>query len=155
MVIWLYGDSAENWLTLWTLLSNCLMLISAPSLLAKDAGQLASLNFIFHKCSYSAECFKEDSRDGVLKSAWHMASKLSLLVTNCLRHLQGRCLFFFPFFIWYLTHLHFQCYTKSPPYPPTPTPLPTHSPFLALVFPCTGAYKVCKSNGPLFPVMAD
>jgi hypothetical protein len=63
--------------------------------------------------------------------------------------------FFFPFFIRYLTHLHFQCYTKSPPYLPTPTPLPTHSPFLALVFPCTGAYKVCKSNGPLFPVMAD
>ena len=62
---------------------------------------------------------------------------------------------FFPFFIRYLAHLHFQCYTKSPPYPPTPTPLPTHSPFLALVFPCTGAYKVCKSNGPLFPVMAD
>jgi hypothetical protein len=66
------------------------------------------------------------------------------------------CIFiFFPFFIRYLAHLHFQCYTKSPPYPPTPTPLPTHSPFLALVFPCTGAYKVCKSNGPLFPVMAD
>ena len=36
--------------------------------------------------------------------------------------------FFFPFFIRYLAHLHFQCYTKSPPYPPTPTPLPTHSP---------------------------
>jgi hypothetical protein len=35
------------------------------------------------------------------------------------------------------------------------TPLPTHSHFLALAFPCTGAYKVCKSNGPLFPVMAD
>jgi hypothetical protein len=33
------------------------------------------------------------------------------------------------------------------PYPPTPT-------FLALAFPCTGAYKVCKSNGPLFPEMA-
>jgi hypothetical protein len=62
---------------------------------------------------------------------------------------------FFPFFIRYLAHLHFQCYTKSPPYPPTPTPLPTHSPFLALAFPCTGAYKVCVSNGPLFPVMAD
>jgi hypothetical protein len=30
-------------------------------------------------------------------------------------------------------------------------PLPTHS----LVFPWTGAYKVCKSNGPLFAVMAD
>jgi hypothetical protein len=36
-----------------------------------------------------------------------------------------------------------------------PTPLPTHSHFLALGFPCTGAYKVCKSNGPLFPVMDD
>jgi hypothetical protein len=35
------------------------------------------------------------------------------------------------------------------------TPLPTHSHFLALAFPCTGAYKVCKSNGPLFPVIAD
>ena len=63
--------------------------------------------------------------------------------------------FFFSIFIRYLAHLHFQCYTKSPPYLPTPTPLPTHSPFLALAFPCTGAYKVCVSNGPLFPVMAD
>jgi hypothetical protein len=63
--------------------------------------------------------------------------------------------FFFPFFIRYLAHLHFQCYTKSPPYPPTPTPLHTHSPPLALAFPCTGAHKVCVSNGPLFPVMAD
>jgi hypothetical protein len=26
---------------------------------------------------------------------------------------------------------------------------------LALVFPCTGSYKVCVSDGPLFPVMAD
>ena len=36
-----------------------------------------------------------------------------------------------------------------------PNPLPTHSPFLAMAFPCTGTYKVCKSNGPLFAVMAD
>jgi hypothetical protein len=63
--------------------------------------------------------------------------------------------FSFSIFIRYLAHLHFQCYTKSPPYPPNPLPLPTHSPFLALVFPCTGAYKVCVSNGPLFKVMAD
>ena len=27
--------------------------------------------------------------------------------------------------------------------------------FLALVFPCTGAYKVCKAKGPLFPMMAN
>ena len=30
-----------------------------------------------------------------------------------------------------------------------PYPLPTHSHFLALAFPCIGAYKVCNSNGPL------
>ena len=63
--------------------------------------------------------------------------------------------FFLNIFIRYFPHLYFQCYPKSPPYPPPPTPLPAHSYFLALAFPCTGAYKVCKSNGPLFPVMAD
>jgi hypothetical protein len=26
---------------------------------------------------------------------------------------------------------------------------------LALAFPCTEAYKVCTTNGPLFPLMAD
>jgi hypothetical protein len=26
---------------------------------------------------------------------------------------------------------------------------------LALAFPCTGAYKVCKTKGPLFPMMGD
>jgi hypothetical protein len=26
---------------------------------------------------------------------------------------------------------------------------------LALVFPCTEAYKVCKSKGPLLPMIAD
>jgi hypothetical protein len=62
-------------------------------------------------------------------------------------------LFFLNIFIRYFPHLHFQWYPKSPPNPP-PTPLPTHSHFLALVFPCTGAYKVCMTNGPLFPVMA-
>jgi hypothetical protein len=35
------------------------------------------------------------------------------------------------------------------------TPLPTHSHFLALSFPCTEAYKVCTTNGPLFPLMAN
>jgi hypothetical protein len=30
---------------------------------------------------------------------------------------------FFTIFIRYLARLHFQCYLKSPPYPPTPTPL--------------------------------
>jgi hypothetical protein len=43
---------------------------------------------------------------------------------------------------------------KSPP-APEPNPLPTHSHFLALGFPCTEADKVCKTDGPLFPMMAD
>jgi hypothetical protein len=58
------------------------------------------------------------------------------------------------FFIRYFPHLHFQCYPKSPPHA-SPTPLPTHSHFLALTFPCTEAYKVCMNNGPLFPMMAN
>jgi hypothetical protein len=38
--------------------------------------------------------------------------------------------FFSHFFIRYLAYLHFQCYTKSPPYPPTPTlPYPSTPPF--------------------------
>jgi hypothetical protein len=41
------------------------------------------------------------------------------------------------------------------PYTHPPTPPPTHSHFLALAFPCTGAYTVCKTKGPLFPMMAD
>ena len=41
------------------------------------------------------------------------------------------------------------------PYTIAPNPLPTHSHFLALAFPFTEAYKVCKTNGPLFPMMVD
>ena len=37
---------------------------------------------------------------------------------------------------------------------PKPSPLP-HSHVLALAFPSTEAYKVCKNNGPLYPLMAD
>jgi hypothetical protein len=33
--------------------------------------------------------------------------------------------------------------------------LPTHSHFLALALPCTGAYIVCNTKGPLFPMMAN
>jgi hypothetical protein len=54
---------------------------------------------------------------------------------------------FFLFFIRYFLHLQFKCYSESPLYSPPhprPTPLPTHSCFLALVFPCTGAYRLCS-----------
>jgi hypothetical protein len=39
--------------------------------------------------------------------------------------------------------------------PPCTNPLPPHSHFLAMAFPCTGAYQVCKTKGPLFPMMAN
>jgi hypothetical protein len=61
------------------------------------------------------------------------------------------------FFLYFLLGI-FLIYTSNaiPKVPHTlpSTPLPTHSYFLSLTFPCTGAYKVYKSNGPLFPVMA-
>jgi hypothetical protein len=62
------------------------------------------------------------------------------------------------FFFFFLLHIFLNYISNAIPkvtHPPTHTPLPTHSHFLALAFPCTGAYKVCLSNGPLFPVMAD
>jgi hypothetical protein len=44
----------------------------------------------------------------------------------------GTSSFFWFFLIGYLFHLHFQCYLKSPPHapPPTPTSWPWHSPVL-------------------------
>jgi hypothetical protein len=63
------------------------------------------------------------------------------------------------FFSYFLLGIYFIyiCNTipKVPPPTPPPTPLPTHSHFLALVFPCTEAYKVCTTKGPLFPLMAN
>ena len=36
-----------------------------------------------------------------------------------------------------------------------PVPLPTHSHFLALAFPCTRACQLYKTKGPLIPMMAN
>jgi hypothetical protein len=60
-------------------------------------------------------------------------------------------------FFFFLLRIFFNYISNAiPKVPPSPpTPLATHSHFLALAFPCTGAYKVCLTNGPLFPVMAD
>jgi hypothetical protein len=62
---------------------------------------------------------------------------------------------FFQFFIRYFLHLHFKCYPESPLYPPPNLLQVTHSCFLALAFPYTGTYKVCKTKGPLFLMMAN
>ena len=59
------------------------------------------------------------------------------------------------FFYYVFSSITFPMLSQKSPIPSPPTPLPTHSHFLALAFPCTGAYKVCLSNGPLFPEMAN
>jgi hypothetical protein len=56
--------------------------------------------------------------------------------------------FFFQFFIRYFLHYISNAIPKVPYTLTHPAPLPTHSHFLALAFPCTGANKVCKTKGP-------
>jgi hypothetical protein len=63
--------------------------------------------------------------------------------------------FFFTFY-WIFSSFTFQMLSqKFLITSPLSAPLPTYSHFLALAFPCTGAYKVCKTKGPLFPMMAN
>jgi hypothetical protein len=64
--------------------------------------------------------------------------------------------FLFPIFYEVFSSFTFQMLSQKSHIPsPHPSPLPTHSHFLALLFPCTRAYKVCKTKGPLFPVMVN
>jgi hypothetical protein len=51
--------------------------------------------------------------------------------------------------------MKFPMLSQKSPIPSPPLPYPPILIFLALVFPCTGAYKICVSDGPLFPVMAN
>jgi hypothetical protein len=114
--------------------------------------------------SVFGDCIWDGSPGGAV-SGWpflqslHTFSPYLLQLVFCSHfspHPRALCMFIlFLFFIRYLFHLHFQCYPKSPPHAPPPTPPPTHSHFLALAFPCTEAYKVCTTNGPLFPLMAE
>jgi hypothetical protein len=62
---------------------------------------------------------------------------------------------FFLFFSFFLLPIFFNYISNAIPKVHPLTPLPTHSHFLALAFPHTGAYNICLTNGPLFPVMAD
>jgi hypothetical protein len=61
--------------------------------------------------------------------------------------------FFFKFLLATFFIYISNAFPKVPHTPPPPALLPTH--FLALAFPCTGAYKVCKTKGPLFPMKAE
>ena len=59
--------------------------------------------------------------------------------------------YFFQVFMRYFLHLHFKYYPKNSPIP-CPAPLCTHSHFLALVFPCTGASKIVFLKGQALSV---
>ena len=60
-------------------------------------------------------------------------------------------IFYFILFYYYWVFISF----TFPMLPQkSPTPSHTHSHLLALVFLYTKAYKVCTTNGPLFPLMA-
>jgi hypothetical protein len=75
-----------------------------------------------------------------------------------LQYLRNQDLSFFLIFnIFYyvFSSITFPMLSQKSPIPSPPLPYPPIPIFLALAFPCTGAYKVCLSNGPLFPVMAD
>jgi hypothetical protein len=47
----------------------------------------------------------------------------------------------------YFPHLHFQCYSKSPPYPPTPLPYPPTPPFWPWRSPVLGHIKFASPLG--------
>jgi hypothetical protein len=67
-------------------------------------------------------------------------------------------LFFLNIFLFLLDILFIYISNAIPKVPhalPAPAVLPTHSHFLALALPCTEAYKVCKTKGLLFPLMAN
>jgi hypothetical protein len=65
------------------------------------------------------------------------------------------CIDFFIIFYYTFSSITFPMLYQKSPIPPHPFPTHPFPFFLALAFPCTGAYKVCVSNGPLFPVMAN
>jgi hypothetical protein len=76
----------------------------------------------------------------------------SVLCTSGLKLRSFICLIFF---YYVFSSITFPMLSQKSPIPsPQHTSLPTPSHFLSLAFPCTGAYKVCVANGPLFPVMA-
>ena len=87
-----------------------------------------------------------------------MTEKVHEVATKIEGHLRGS-MEIIQFFSIFLLGIFFSYISnvipKVPHTLPAPALLPTHFHFLTLVFPCTGAYKVCKTRGPLFPMMAD
>ena len=71
--------------------------------------------------------------------------------------LRAECSFFniFSSFTFQMLYPLLVSSRKSPISSPCPAPQPTHSRFLALAFPCTGANDLRKTKGPLHPMMAN
>jgi hypothetical protein len=92
------------------------------------------------------------SRWGTAQWVRRLLCKPENLSFDC--HMEYQSFFFLIFLLGIFLIYIFNAIPKVPHIHP-PNPLPTHSPFLAMAFPCTGASKVGKSNGPLFAVMAN
>ena len=95
-----------------------------------SSSRKSSLLFSLHKCLVSPQCPSIESWKETFPS-----KSFSFLLDI--------------FFIYVSNAIPKVPYTLPPPCFPTH---PLH--FLALAFLCTGAYKVCKTKGPLFPMMA-
>jgi hypothetical protein len=82
----------------------------------------------------------------------HVLFHLACHVYLCIHDCNGLVTYFFllHIFLNYISNA-----SAKVPHALPPTPLHTHTHFLALAFPCTGAYKVCTTNGLLFPLMAN
>jgi hypothetical protein len=91
----------------------------------------------------------------MVENVEHLLKYLLAICIPLLKTVQFNHSFFLIFLLGIFLIYISNAIPKVPHTLPSPTPLPTHSPFLALAFPCTGAYKVCMTNGPLFSVMAD
>ena len=94
----------------------------------------AAVNIVGHmSLSYVGASFEYMPSNSIVGSSW--GRKLN------------RIFFFPPFFIRYLAHLHFQCYTKSPPYPPPPLPYPPTPTFWPWRSPVLGHIKFASPMG--------
>jgi hypothetical protein len=76
-------------------------------------------------------------------------------LTEPLRRQLYKAPFFKKYFYYIFSSITFPVLSQKSSIPPPPLLYPPIPIFLALAFPCTGTYKVCVCNGPLFAVMAD
>jgi hypothetical protein len=99
--------------------------------------------------------FGGENIQGGEKGHWLKSMVLRYLISMercfrcCAKMSFSTFILFFSIFLLGIFLIYISNANPKVPHTLPPTPLPTHSHFLALAFPCTGAYKVCLSNGPL------